>query len=1215
MKKQLLRNGKAKQIVKHSLAIMFLFMSATYYSIAQTYLPSSYWTFNNPSAVNRDSMNNVNLDFSTYNCQYTVVGGVSGKAIDLDNNVSIINAGTFAPDTGFTIEFWFKPGYKFNQCYLFQRLDGAMSAFFSYPNLKFTTSTKTTGGQVINDELSIQLDGLGRKAYDYYMDGNWHHMVFKYTASNGKKEVWVDGQNPSGFSKTITASNVNNPGSSNKTLIFEHTVSYVKFYGGYDEIAIYKSPIPSKMIYNHYQQGLAGQSYSFNVPNITVPSADPISGPIDIMEYAPGHPNVSVSAISQLSEFPLPRYKTGHGLLPNFNWMNPQYFGGLSQPGVNTSQAISNSSTIILELAKNWNYYLTVNDNTTSCWNYNNLNTFQGAWVKLANDNPQYPAAAISFWAQTRPSDIGRPSSTPYIWAKNLQNSFYLKNSSGQFLDINGNVTSNKIWSPASSMDSVYWDGRTQKMYLEKLVQKLTRPLDIINENAEVIPLITQNGLQADPSVVSDKNASGMNWTTYQGDRKARFSTHYRDQFMNTIPALANTKFTEYAIDGQPTWRHSYAESRSINTPINGQYYATPDFYPRWPHNWRYWSSAWHGWQWIVESRVNELAVGDKLYSPFVSAGWDNNEENNMRPAQWLGLLKVLGVTGAEFYYTGFFNLAAPFPKPQDYTWQAVMPAYSQAITSRYEDILRNGDLLAGDVPNSYSNPTAPGYAFWAGDMSKLVVARKHSSQNKYVISGTIQPVNNMAGSTQLNDVANVTIDGNNLKFNVRRQGSTYIYDRTVSTDPVFYQIDTWHENSHPSYWSKEFELEAELFDNNNNAVKLKTKLPSGTSAGDYTNYTTYVTYPTSQSTATVLEYNFTPRTSQQGTLYLWVRAKSKTGNATGLNISLDGGAAKSIGCITDTAWTWYRYDACTQQAISFTNLQLSAHKLSITAASTDLELDKFILTTNANLGLNNNPPVCSASSATITANGTTNLCSGQTVQLTASAGISYLWSNGATTSSINTGTAGNYVVTVSAGNGCNAVSNPVAVTVSSANATITANGATSFCQGSQVQLSANNGSSYLWSNGQTTKNINVNSSGSFSVQVTQSGGCTATSSVTNVTVYANPTASITANGPTTFCSGSSVLLTATGGNSYAWNNGSSGSTLSVSSAGLYSATVTNVNGCTAISNSINVVVNNNSTPTISSSGTTSNLCPGDIVTLTATNGQSYLWSTGETAQ
>ena len=69
----------------------------------------------------------------------------------------------------------------------------------------------------------------------------------------------------------------------------------------------------------------------------------------------------------------------------------------------------------------------------------------------------------------------------------------------------------------------------------------------------------------------------------------------------------------------------------------------------------------------------------------------------------------------------------------------------------------------------------------------------------------------------------------------------------------------------------------------------------------------------------------------------------------------------------------------------------------------------------------------------------------------------------------------------------------------------ITANGPTNICQGQNVILSAPAGFTYEWSNGASSRNITVMSSGEFTVKVTNSGGCSAVSFP--VTVVVSPVA------------------------------------------------------------------------------------------------------------
>ncbi|HOY12380.1 MAG TPA: cellulose binding domain-containing protein, partial [Saprospiraceae bacterium] len=175
--------------------------------------------------------------------------------------------------------------------------------------------------------------------------------------------------------------------------------------------------------------------------------------------------------------------------------------------------------------------------------------------------------------------------------------------------------------------------------------------------------------------------------------------------------------------------------------------------------------------------------------------------------------------------------------------------------------------------------------------------------------------------------------------------------------------------------------------------------------------------------------------------------------------------------------------------------------------------------------------------------------------------------------------------------------------------------GPTNFCVGDSVSLSAPAGfESYLWSNGSTSPSIQVTQSGSFTVVVTNSNGCSsATSDVVNVTVNGlaeKPV--ITTNGPTNFCMGGSVSLSAPAGFvSYLWSNGATSPSIQVSESGSFSVAVTNNIGCvSATSDVVNVTVNALAEkPVITASGPLS-FSQGGRVTLYAPAGfASYLWN------
>ena len=247
-----------------------------------------------------------------------------------------------------------------------------------------------------------------------------------------------------------------------------------------------------------------------------------------------------------------------------------------------------------------------------------------------------------------------------------------------------------------------------------------------------------------------------------------------------------------------------------------------------------------------------------------------------------------------------------------------------------------------------------------------------------------------------------------------------------------------------------------------------------------------------------------------------------------------------------------------------------------------------------------------------VTPNGPVAFCAGGNVVLnsTASAGTTYLWSNGATTPNITAAASGVYFVTVTNAAGCQASSNNIVV---NAQQTFTASAIalspTTVCAGTPVTLVASPGSSYLWSNGATTQGVNVTAGGPITVTVTNASGCTGTSAPISVTVLPVPNATINAGGPLTFCQGGSVNLTATGGTSYNWSTGANTAALSANASGIYVVTVTSANGCTDTEQatvtvnavpSANVVMDGNSV-----------LCPGETLTLSAAPGNTYAWTTG----
>lgn len=198
------------------------------------------------------------------------------------------------------------------------------------------------------------------------------------------------------------------------------------------------------------------------------------------------------------------------------------------------------------------------------------------------------------------------------------------------------------------------------------------------------------------------------------------------------------------------------------------------------------------------------------------------------------------------------------------------------------------------------------------------------------------------------------------------------------------------------------------------------------------------------------------------------------------------------------------------------------------------------------NATININEAGCLLPGGTLTLSGSTDICPGSTVTLTAPAGFdAYLWSNGETGQSVAAGAAGNYSVIMTDTAGCVSFSNKVTVTIlQDIVPTVEAEGALQFCEGGSVVLKAVGGPNPVWSNGTAAESITVSQSGTYTVAT--DAICTADqlqSASVEVLVLAaeDPVISDISIMP-----GDSVLLTAVGDSIYWYDAPTGGNLLAV---------------------------------------------------------------------
>jgi len=251
-----------------------------------------------------------------------------------------------------------------------------------------------------------------------------------------------------------------------------------------------------------------------------------------------------------------------------------------------------------------------------------------------------------------------------------------------------------------------------------------------------------------------------------------------------------------------------------------------------------------------------------------------------------------------------------------------------------------------------------------------------------------------------------------------------------------------------------------------------------------------------------------------------------------------------------------------------------------------------------------------------------TTICAGSSIQLSASGNGDYLWSP----SVYLTGTiiqnpictpfaTTTYVVTGS--NACGTGSDtvtvnvlPIAPTSLGADQTV--------CQNSPLTLSVTSevGATYSWSPSSaiigaadgSSAVINTAADTQVILQTTNSNGCVFADTLQLTVVLPTATFSVTANGPTTFCSGESVVLQASTGNLVVWSNGLENfDEILVTESGSYFAVYNGAN-CPVYSDTIEVTVNPLPSASIIPNGSTT-ICSGACVDLAASTAQNISWT------
>jgi Ig-like domain CHU_C associated/Secretion system C-terminal sorting domain len=242
---------------------------------------------------------------------------------------------------------------------------------------------------------------------------------------------------------------------------------------------------------------------------------------------------------------------------------------------------------------------------------------------------------------------------------------------------------------------------------------------------------------------------------------------------------------------------------------------------------------------------------------------------------------------------------------------------------------------------------------------------------------------------------------------------------------------------------------------------------------------------------------------------------------------------------------------------------------------------------------------ICSGSSTTLSASGT-----GTIGWYTSPVGGPPLTYGGTYTTPVLTSTATYYVQD---SNSCAASARTPIQIVVHPNPTVALGSDTTQCGGTVVLDAGNPGATYSWSNSGSTQTIIASTTGTYSVTVSDSNGCTGTDAI-NVDINTVPTVNL---GNDTALCGTLLIDAGNLGATYFWSDSTSNQIITVNTSGTYSVIVTTADGCT---NSDAITVTSYAVPQVNL-GSDTVLCGGNIMLDAQNQSTQITWNTGDTTQ
>eukprot|EP01045_Picozoa_sp_COSAG04_P009143 COSAG04_NODE_523_length_13126_cov_19.987570_8_plen_230_part_00 len=223
--------------------------------------------------------------------------------------------------------------------------------------------------------------------------------------------------------------------------------------------------------------------------------------------------------------------------------------------------------------------------------------------------------------------------------------------------------------------------------------------------------------------------------------------------------------------------------------------------------------------------------------------------------------------------------------------------------------------------------------------MSHVAIARKHKKKEVYVVAAAIMRNSNARNNSRLEANVTIALPGSAavLRVPVRLQGSVFLLDKTASQEKLV-QLDGWHEASHPSHWSSDARVEAELCDlmrpSTDSGWGPLSRVLTEYEAGHGHSFTSFIRL----SAGTWATYDLPAASARTG---VRVRLRARRSEAGGkappsVALSLGGGPRVEV-LVPSRAWQWHHV------SLKLAATSTAPSELTVVASGSSIDIDQLV--------------------------------------------------------------------------------------------------------------------------------------------------------------------------------------------------------------------------------------------------------------------------------